>query len=354
MSASDKRSLERRLAKLLSISIDDDREYVVDVLDSLIDISDPDDIVEYLSSFIAAGGDDDDGGGGGGGGNLRRFARDVKKFEAGEVISSAEIADAEPTTCTPPASAVGEAKSKPKILDEAAAQREQIRLREIEAREKQRQEQLDLKQKKWEEEQKRRREAAAAAKERQTESRWGKKAEQRGKKPADVKKEQSNKGTTTDQPQGVAAPKKKEPKVSSAKKQQYKPQSERGTPKKRACGCYGNRHKPLTNCLRCGRISCEVEGVNDYCHFCGYFVGEFSSDVGDAENDSAVRHKERLLEFDRTSASRTHVHDDQEDYFAASTNMWATQQEQEDAERLEEERQQKLQRQKQVLKISFE
>lgn len=37
------------------------------------------------------------------------------------------------------------------------------------------------------------------------------------------------------------------------------------------CGCFGTLHRPLTNCLYCGRISCEREGYS-YCGFCGYLV----------------------------------------------------------------------------------
>ena len=71
-------------------------------------------------------------------------------------------------------------------------------------------------------------------------------------------------------------------------------------------------------------------------------------------SNAALAHKERLLEFDRTSAARTHIHDDQEDYFVTSTNMWPTNEEQEDAREMEEARQKKLhQRQKQVLDINF-
>ena len=100
---------------------------------------------------------------------------------------------------------------------------------------------------------------------------------------------------------------------------------------------------------------CEVEGY-DYCHFCGYLIQDFSSatEISDRENniDSAIKHKERLLEFDRTSASRTHVHDDQEDYFVTSNNMWATSEEQDDARDMEENRRQKLHtRQKQTLDL---
>ena len=39
----------------------------------------------------------------------------------------------------------------------------------------------------------------------------------------------------------------------------------------KVCGCYGTFHKPLTNCLYCGRISCVEEGY-DYCPFCGFMV----------------------------------------------------------------------------------
>lgn len=42
------------------------------------------------------------------------------------------------------------------------------------------------------------------------------------------------------------------------------------------CGCFGSIHKALTNCLFCGRISCEKEGY-DYCPFCGYLVEEVKS-----------------------------------------------------------------------------
>lgn len=42
---------------------------------------------------------------------------------------------------------------------------------------------------------------------------------------------------------------------------------------KRVCGCYGTFHKPLTNCLYCGRISCIEEGY-DFCPFCGYMVDD--------------------------------------------------------------------------------
>jgi hypothetical protein len=44
------------------------------------------------------------------------------------------------------------------------------------------------------------------------------------------------------------------------------------------CGCFGTKHKPLTNCLYCGRISCVKEGY-DFCGFCGYLMEEIRDGV---------------------------------------------------------------------------
>lgn len=63
------------------------------------------------------------------------------------------------------------------------------------------------------------------------------------------------------------------------------------------CGCFGTKHKPLTNCLYCGRISCAAEGY-DYCPFCGLMV----ETVIDGIDTKAWIQKERLLRFDREFA----------------------------------------------------
>lgn len=44
------------------------------------------------------------------------------------------------------------------------------------------------------------------------------------------------------------------------------------------CGCFGTKHKSLTNCLYCGRISCVEEGYN-FCNFCGLMVEEIKDPV---------------------------------------------------------------------------
>lgn len=301
----------------------------------------PDDVIEYLTNF-------------GGDGDLHQFAIDLQKHKLGEDISTtrAKVVD---DTKQP---AVSNTITKPQIvLDEAAAQR-----REIEAREKRRREEEAIAaQKRIEEEmaeQQRRRkeeEEAEAKKKKQLELEKKKAA---NASTAPQKKNEGSlkpiKSNMKSPPTKSAVSKKQTPK-SHTKKLQSKPQ--KGKPVNKICGCYGNKHKPLTNCLHCGRISCDVEGY-DYCHFCGYLIQDFSSatEISDGENniDSAIRHKERLLEFDRTSASRTHVHDDQEDYFVTSNNMWATSKEQDDAREQEENRRQKLHtRQKQTLDIKF-
>jgi len=333
----DKAALKHRLANLLGISLDDDHEYLSDILESLLDIGDnPDDVAEYLSSFGAASADGDEGIGGY---DVQQFAHDVKKFKSGEDISSNDTK----VTCSKV-----EVKHKPKmVVEEAAAQREEIKRREIVAREKQRL----LKQKREEEEEQRhRREEAAMAKLWENKTNTGTQNEKAIVQQPSVTKSNakmvSSKGT--DKQATAEITKKKQANIQPAKKEPMKPQ--KGEPKNKACGCYGNVHKPLTNCLHCGRISCEVEGINEYCHFCGNLIQDYDA----TSSDSARMHKERLLEFDRTSAARTQIHDDQEDYFVASTSMWSDEQEQEAARVLEEKRQEKLKRQKnQTLNIVF-
>ena len=134
--------MEARLANLLGIDIVDDddhhRNYVSEILTSLLDVydggNDPDDVAEYLGGFVSASsshdGDDEPK-------LLRQFSIDVARLrledgnddddEAGAVSSS-------------PAARGG---TKPRILDEGAAQREAIKRREMEARERQKKERED-------------------------------------------------------------------------------------------------------------------------------------------------------------------------------------------------------------------
>ncbi|NXN11429.1 TRIP4 protein, partial [Indicator maculatus] len=51
----------------------------------------------------------------------------------------------------------------------------------------------------------------------------------------------------------------------------------------------------------------------------------------------AVKHKDKLLEFDRTSVRRTQVIDDESDYFATDSNQWLSKQEREALQKREQE-----------------
>ena len=131
----------------------------------------------------------------------------------------------------------------------------------------------------------------------------------------------------------------------------------------RFCGCLGTEHKPLTNCLNCGKVACEAEGYGP-CTFCGAMVTPLksrqrgggggkgstaavmslpanASDKEKADAEKAMKLKKNLIEFDRTSAQRTVIYDDQEDYY--STSEWLSPEErkrmQEEAQRAQEEKQ---------------
>jgi hypothetical protein len=152
-------------------------------------------------------------------------------------------------------------------------------------------------------------------------------------------------------------------------------------PGRHICECLASRHKLINNCLECGRVVCVQEGSGP-CMFCGSMVctaeeaeilqrnsrkseklrekledhskpaevvlaqaraaytrasnagqvAQYFDDIGahhaqvTQDADAAARakeHKDRLVQFDRTSARRTKVIDDQSDYFSADSNRYA-------------------------------
>ncbi|KAM6201502.1 activating signal cointegrator 1 [Rhynchocyon petersi] len=147
-------------------------------------------------------------------------------------------------------------------------------------------------------------------------------------------------------------------------------------PGRHPCDCLGQKHKLINNCLICGRIVCEQEGSGP-CLFCGSLVCtheeqdiiqrdsnksqkllkklmsgvENSGKVDTSPKDllphqesriksgleKAVKHKEKLLEFDRNSVRRTQVIDDESDYFASDSNQWLSKLERETLQKREGE-----------------
>ncbi|KAH0975694.1 hypothetical protein GBA52_017593 [Prunus armeniaca] len=103
------------------------------------------------------------------------------------------------------------------------------------------------------------------------------------------------------------------------------------------CSCQARRHGLVSNCLSCGKIVCEQEGEGP-CNFCGALVlkegstyaglEESFAPTSDAEA-AAEAYAKRLVEYDRDSAARTTVIDDQSDYYEIEGNSWLSKEEKE-------------------------
>lgn len=122
------------------------------------------------------------------------------------------------------------------------------------------------------------------------------------------------------------------------------------------CLCMGKKHDVITNCTTCGKIACVKEGGFG-CSFCASALpvtgseprrsgdsktrGGGEEELADVTQSAALKEalarKDRLLLFDRTSASRTRVLDDQGDYF--TSHNWLSREEREKAEAEEKARQ---------------
>ncbi|KAM4675501.1 activating signal cointegrator 1 [Discoglossus pictus] len=151
-------------------------------------------------------------------------------------------------------------------------------------------------------------------------------------------------------------------------------------PGRHPCDCLAQKHQLISNCLTCGRIVCEQEGSGP-CLFCGNLVctreeqdilqrdsnksqklrkkllgdSEASTKMKTSSKDllprqdanmkegfvKAKQHLDKLLEYDKTSVRRTHVIDDESDYFATDSNQWLSQAERE-ALRIKEQELQEL------------
>ncbi|CAA7401101.1 unnamed protein product [Spirodela intermedia] len=124
------------------------------------------------------------------------------------------------------------------------------------------------------------------------------------------------------------------------------------------CSCQARRHSLVGNCLACGKIVCEQEGEGP-CSFCGALVlREGSSYAGlegagaPASNAEATAEAftKRLVEYDRNSAARTTVIDDQSDYYEFEGNSWLSKEEKDLlAQKLKEQEEEEERRKKKVV-----
>ncbi|KAF8399469.1 hypothetical protein HHK36_015334 [Tetracentron sinense] len=111
------------------------------------------------------------------------------------------------------------------------------------------------------------------------------------------------------------------------------------------CLCQARRHRLVSNCLSCGKIVCEQEGEGP-CSFCGALVlkegstyaglEESGLPLSDAEA-AAEAFSKRLVDYDRNSAARTTVIDDQSDYYEIEGNSWLSIEEKEHLKKKQQE-----------------
>ncbi|XP_049367318.1 uncharacterized protein LOC125832211 [Solanum verrucosum] len=111
------------------------------------------------------------------------------------------------------------------------------------------------------------------------------------------------------------------------------------------CSCQARRHRLISNCLSCGKIVCEQEGEGP-CNLCGALVLKEGSSyagldegpvpISDAE-EAAEAYAKRLVDYDRNSAARTTVIDDQSDYYEIEGNSWLSKEEKEILRKKKEE-----------------
>ncbi|KAI8926774.1 hypothetical protein BC831DRAFT_549589 [Entophlyctis helioformis] len=159
------------------------------------------------------------------------------------------------------------------------------------------------------------------------------------------------------------------------------------------CECMAEVHGLLTNCLKCGKIICEFEAEGP-CSCCGNLVisreqqlgylaqraaeqlvpngadgtdadAAFAAALAAADDPETAKafakaeeRKARLLEYDRNSTARTHVHDTASDFDLASdaANKWLTPEERALAVKKmqEEERLAEQKKQRRVITIDLE
>ncbi|XP_063984542.1 activating signal cointegrator 1 [Diachasmimorpha longicaudata] len=123
------------------------------------------------------------------------------------------------------------------------------------------------------------------------------------------------------------------------------------------CDCEAKIHSLINNCLTCGRIVCAQEGAGP-CFFCGELVctpnqqavlaskskasdNLYNKLMGDSNSKAALRQRDKLLEYDRNSARRTQVIDDESDYFQSSNSVWLSKDERAEMEKREAEMREK-------------
>ncbi|KAJ6765160.1 TRANSCRIPTION REGULATOR/ ZINC ION BINDING PROTEIN [Salix koriyanagi] len=128
------------------------------------------------------------------------------------------------------------------------------------------------------------------------------------------------------------------------------------------CPCQARQHRLVSNCLSCGKIVCEQEGEGP-CSFCGALVlkegstyaglEESMPPISDAEF-AAEAYAKRLVDYDRNSAARTTVIDDQSDYYEIEGNSWLSNEEKQLLRKKQEETEEAEQAKRNKVVVTFD
>ena len=122
------------------------------------------------------------------------------------------------------------------------------------------------------------------------------------------------------------------------------------------CECLATVHDFVCNCLHCGKILCALEG-DLICSFCGKVPQEGLVDLPSGFETAASRTK-TLLEYQASSAKRTHVHDNAADFDVGADqyNKWLTAEERAVAVRRlqEQEREEEEAKTRRVITLDLE
>ena len=314
--ASARKALEGHLASLLGF------DEVSDVFDHLVTIETEDDLLEYLSALLgldgAAVGDFVD--------DIWRFQRREELVNISVIEENSEAGNSTVDTTQVDATSKPAATSARKEREEKKVEQELAALKLEDSTNPRR-----------EQKQKSKADTAVDTVDKRTRLNDAReqKQQQKEKKADDRANEAAGRSAGKSAAEAVSEPTRN---IKETRKADVPKLPQKGKASV-VCGCFGTVHKPLTNCLHCGRIACETEGYG-FCGFCGYLIEKVAvaGHNRDGKFDKALLHKERLLKFDREFTKRTHVYDDQADYFSNTTSTWLDERERNDAEEKDEAR----------------
>ena len=326
--ASARKALEAHLASLLGF------DEVSDVFDHLVTIDVKDDLLEYLSALLGLEG-----------GAVGDFVDDIWRFQRGEELVNISVIEenseaGKSAVDTPQVDVTSKPAISPRTEREEKKVEQKLAALKLEDSSKPRKEQ------------KQESNAETAVDKRTKLNHAREQKQQQKEKKADAR---ANEAAGRNAGKSAAEAASKPTRNTKETRKDDAPElPQRGKPSV-VCGCFGTVHKPLTNCLHCGRIACENEGYG-FCGFCGYVIEKVvvAERIRDGKFDKALLHKERLLKFDREFTKRTHVYDDQADYFSNTTSTWLDERERNDAEEKDEARRKDIhERKKQTLTLDL-